>query len=72
MTPPAIFNLISKTSLKMLALFFGEEEKKKNTAAFLIIIVVLMITFQALSCSLRFAINIRPSLPGDCCGRTKC
>lgn len=29
MTPPAIFNLISKTSLKMLALFFGEEEKKK-------------------------------------------
>lgn len=31
-----------------------------------------MITFQTLSCSLRFAINIRPSLPGDCCGRTKC
>ena len=59
MIPPAVFNLISKTSLKMLALIFRVEEKKKITA-FIIIIIMLIITFQALSCSLHFTINTSP------------
>lgn len=58
MIPPAVFNLISKTSLKMLALIFRVEEKK--ITAFIIIIIMLIITFQALSCSLHFTKNTSP------------
>lgn len=71
MAPPAIFNLLSKTSLKTLVLVF--RKKEENTAAFIIIIIMLIITFQALNCSLHFPHKHKArSLSGDCCGHTVC
>lgn len=67
MTPPAISNRLSQTSLKMFVLVFREEETK--TAAFVIIIVMLMIAFPALSCSLLFTINVRPRACLEIAGR---